>query len=109
MHTAIAIFSNLLVQLPVILVWLVGGILSLSYWRRHPKVSRLTLIAIAVLFVESLAGMYVSLYLPLMLSERGWNSGQLSIVLSTAGFVRALVRAVSWGLLLTAIFARRDE
>ena len=109
MHTVIAIFSNLLVQLPVILVWLVGGILSLSYWRRHPKVSRLTLIAIAVLFVESLAGMYLSLYLPLMLSERGWNSGRLTIFLPTVGFVRALVRAVSWGLLLTAIFGQRDE
>jgi hypothetical protein len=109
MHAAIAIFSNLLVQLPVILVWLVGVILSLSYWRRHPKVSRFTLIAIAVLFVESLAGTYLSLYLPLTLSERGWNSGRLGILLSTVGFARALVRAVSWGLLLAAIFARRDE
>ena len=109
MHTALAVFSNLLVQLPVILVWLVGSILSLSYWRRHPRVSRLTLIAIAVLFVESLAGTYLSFGLPLMLSERGWHSSRLGIFLSTVGFVRALVRAGSWGLLLSAIFGRRDE
>jgi hypothetical protein len=109
MDMAVGVFSSLLVQLPVILAWLVGIVLSLSYWRQRPRVSRLTLVAICVLLAERLVGTYLSLYLPLTLRERGLSSNQIGISLSIVGFVRSLAQAGSWGLLLAAIFGRRAE
>ncbi len=62
----------------VALVWLVGVILSIASWQRHPRASRLTLIAVAILFVTSLVSTYTSLYLPLLLRDRGWTDSQLA-------------------------------
>lgn len=91
------------------MVWLVGVILSMVYWRRQPKVSRLTLIAIAIFLVGSLVSTYAVVYVPLMSRDRGWTSAQLSLYFSLFNIVASLMYAVGWGFILAAIFGRRDE
>ncbi len=94
----------------VALVWLVGAILSILSWQRHPKVSRLTLIAIAIFLVTSLVGTYTSLYLPLLLRDRGWTNSQLAAVYYPLhSIVVSLIQAVAWGFILAAIFTKRDK
>jgi len=91
------------------MIWLVGAILSIVYWRRHPKVSRLTLIAIAIFLVESLLSTYAMIYMPAMSRERGLTNVQLSLYYLLYTIVASLMQAVAWGFILAAIFGRRDE
>jgi hypothetical protein len=51
------------------LVWMVVVVLSLSRWRRHPRVSRLTLAAILIFLADSIAGPFAGFFLPSMLHE----------------------------------------
>lgn len=101
-------FMVYLVQSPVILVWLIGLVLSLVYWRRHPTVSLVAIIAIMGFLVISLISTYVSTWLPMTLRERGWSIGQIGIALTARGIISSLVSAVLWGLLLAAIFGWRN-
>jgi hypothetical protein len=101
--------STGLIQLPVILVWLVGVCLSLIYWRRHPQVSRLTLGAIVILSVEMFVSTWLNLWLPLRLRSAGWNSSSLALFYPVVGIVESLIRAVAWGFLIAAIFRWRYE
>jgi hypothetical protein len=84
-----------LTQLPVYLVWLVGVILALVSWKKHPSVSLVTLIGFVILYLLT----FVSL---LITASHGMISGQLGII-----FFEALIRACAWGLILAAIFGWR--
>ncbi len=101
--------SICLIQLPVILVWLVGVCLSLIYWQRHPKVSLLTLGAIVILSVEMFGSTFLNLWLPQRLRSTGWNSSLSALFYQVVGIVEALIRAVAWGFLIAAIFRWRHE
>jgi MFS family permease len=105
----VSTFAVFLVQFPVVLVWLIGLVLSLVYWRRHPKVSLLTFIAIAGLLVSSLIGTYLSVWLPVTLQERGWSANQIGTVIAARGIIGSLIAAVLWGLLIAAIFGWRSK
>jgi hypothetical protein len=98
-----------LTQLPVILVWLIGLVLSLVYWRRHPTVSLLAIVAIVGFLITSLIGTYLSVWLPLILQERGWSIGQIGMLLTARSIIGSLVSAVLWALLLAAIFGGRNR
>lgn len=96
-----------LIQLPLLLVWLVGIILAGVYWRRNPVVSLLALVAISMLFLESLVATYLNLWLPVMLSQRGWGAGRIGTFLAAKGLLQSVMSAVAWGLLIAAIFGWR--
>jgi len=98
---------NYLVQVPVLLAWLIGLILSIVFWQRHPRVSLLTLIALAVLFVETLIDTYLSLWLPLGLREQGLTLAQTGRIIATKQVLTSLVSAVAWVLVIAAIFGWR--
>ncbi len=57
------IINSLLMQVPVFLVWLVGLVLALVRWKRHPKVSLLTCIAFVMFFAEIPFFFYLNFYL----------------------------------------------
>jgi len=106
----LATFTVYLTQYFVVgMAWLVGAILSIVYWQRHPKVSRLTLIAIAIFLVESLVSTFFNLYVPFMSQDRGLTSGPLDWYYSLYNIVASLMKAAAWGFILAAIFGRRDE
>ncbi len=98
-----------LTQLPIILVLLIGFILSLVYWRRHPKVSLLTAIATVGILASLLTRTFLNTWLPMTLYQQGWNTSQVRIVLTTSGVIFSLLSAVLGGLLLTAIFGWRGK
>ncbi|HLO33880.1 MAG TPA: hypothetical protein VK249_32330 [Anaerolineales bacterium] len=91
------------------LAWLAGMILAIVYWRRNPKVSRFTLIAIVIFLVESCSSSYVGLYLPLRSRDWGLTGTQLGLYLSLFNILASLMSAVAWGFILAAIFGRRDQ
>ncbi len=96
-------------QLPLLLVWLVGVILAITNWQRYPKTALLTLIALGIFFLRTLIGTYLSMWLPLMLSRSGVLSSQIGLVITIQSIVLSLASALGWGLILAAIFGRREE
>jgi hypothetical protein len=109
MNAVMLTISSLLIQFPLLLVWLVGIILSLFFWRQYPRASLFTLIAIALLFIEQIITTFLSMWLPLTLSNAGWGSGRLGMLLSMIGAGGSIIQAIAWGLLLGAIFGWRKE
>jgi len=91
----LSLLVAVLTQLPVYLVWLVGVILALVGWKKHPSVSLVALIGFVVL---SLLALVTQIITP----RHGvnWN-------LAGIAFFEALIRAGAWGLVLAAIFGWR--
>lgn len=107
MHDIQALVMMLLPVLPLQLVWLVGMILALMRWSRHPGVSALVLIALMLFSFSTLAGALFSYWLPRMLMESGRTSSQLNFYFSILSITRAAVGTVGWILLLVALFGWR--
>lgn len=104
----LGILSYLAQDFILALVWLAGAILARATRQQHPKVSRFTLIALAIFFVETLVSAFANLYLPLMLGDRGWTISQLQIWISLQNGLFSLIRAAAWCFILAAIFGKRD-
>ena len=102
-----AVLASLLFQSPILLVWLAGFILAVVYWRRHPRASLFTVIALVIFVVETLVDSYLNLWLPLMLSEQNMGAIQIGQIYIVKGILTAIIGAVAWGLLVAAIFSGR--
>jgi type IV secretory pathway VirB3-like protein len=105
-----AVLSSLLIQIPVLLVGLVGIMLALVFWNRCPKAALLAIIAFAMFFVITLIDTYMSMTFSLVYArERAWTSAQLGVYFSIKSVVASVLRAVAYLLLLLAIFGWRNE
>jgi len=89
------LLAAILTQLPVYLVWLVGVILALVGWKKHPSVSLVALIGFVILVL-------LALFTQITTVRHGVNWSQAGIA-----FLEALIRAGAWGLVLAAIFGWR--
>ena len=97
-----------LFQLPVYVVWLVGIILSMTRWQRHPRASSAALAAFCLFFLESLVGTLLSYNLSRYLAQgRDLDGEHIALVLHMVWFGRTIVHAVLWGVVLVAIFGWR--
>jgi lipoprotein signal peptidase len=105
----ISVFSQLIPQIPVFLVMLAGIILAIVYWRRHPRASAYTLIALMIFLITGLIGTAINIYLPQMLVQGVANIQRAVTILSGLNLAIALVRVVGWGLIFAAIFTGRQK
>jgi F0F1-type ATP synthase membrane subunit c/vacuolar-type H+-ATPase subunit K len=104
---AIGIASNLVLQLPVTMVWGVAIVLAVVRWRRHPTVSLLVMVAALLYGLAALGSSighrwaFVALFrmgAPIPRYLVGW----------AIGMGLASLRALAWGLLFAAVFGWRD-
>ena len=102
------VFFNYLTRMPLYLVWLVGIILGLIYWRRHPRISALATIAFGGLFAAMLfnpvGGPWGS---PWAFGSR-WTGSQMNFMLVFGGLFSTLLSTAAWVLILLAIFGGRQ-
>jgi hypothetical protein len=101
----IPFLSNLLVGVPLYLVQLVGVILAVIWWRRHPRVS--LVLAVATAFLVTIVMGFLYAWLPNHLRELGWEAVRLGTVFSVLNLVRSVAIAGVWVLLLCAVFSGR--
>ena len=106
---ALQTFSVYLTQLPVYLVWVVGIVLAIINWRRHPGAAQLTLAALFLFFITSIEGTAISSWLPLTLHARAMAARQMGIVSGIVSVIRAIFNALAFAILLVAIFGWREE
>src|SRR5262249_18712348 len=109
----ITALMQLLGQSPVLVVYLVGMILALVFWRRYPGPCLLVLLATGFLLVVTVAQTFVAQYLMRARADLDWNHEQLGWMLSVIALTGSILRAIGFGLLLVAVFlgrgvARRD-
>ncbi len=109
MQTLMPTLSALAVQLPIFLVWLIGLILAIVFWKKHPRVSLFATVGISGLFILTLVTTYLNLWLPLMLHERGVSAAQIGVTLGVKGIVTSVFSAIFWGFIIGAILGWRKK
>ncbi len=104
MESFVASLSSLLVQLPVFLVWFAGILVGIIRWPKHPKVSRLITVAVALFFLGSVVSTFINAWVPYNLDHQ-----QIAQVFMIKGLIHSLLDAVLWGIVFVAVFAWRGE
>src|SRR2546428_6432712 len=95
---------------PLFIVWIIGIILALTTWRKHPQVSLLALVGFALQLFQSGAGIvfYYWISSPQALAP-SWSSEEWMRVLQFFPFCQTCLSAVGWSLILFAIFRWRSQ
>jgi len=101
--------EGLAVMSPGFLVELVGVILALVWWRRHPRVSLLTVLALGLILLLGVGGLFVFVWLPDHLRQRGWTFEQTTALLPVIMLARNVLGALAFTPLLFAIFIDRSS
>jgi hypothetical protein len=99
--------SQAAVQVPLLLVWIVGMILALLWWQRAPRVALITCVACGVFLLDALIGTFIAVTLPGALLARGQSSGQIGAAFTVIGLARSVLHAALWAAVLFAIFSGR--
>jgi FtsH-binding integral membrane protein len=101
--------SILATNIPIYLIWVVGFILAVIRWRRHPEVSSLVLFALLVLFTLSIASAMQSM-LPIYLTqELDYSYTQVSMLIGGIGIVQIILSAGAWIAVIVALFGWRKS
>ncbi len=108
MGIAMQIVTNLLTQIPLLAVWVIGAILSVVFWQRDSRGALLILLASLICLFDVIAFGVLYAVLP-QFFHSGMNLGGISIqmIYSAIGFVRSCLMAIAWILVLVAVFRRR--
>jgi len=104
---AIVIGQNLLMAIIPILTSIVGGIVAILFWSNAPRQALLTLIAMALIFAATMAGVLITGF---QASARSGDEARRRV--STAQVLYQGVRvmnAAAVGLLLVAVFTNRRK
>jgi hypothetical protein len=101
------LLSNLLPRLLGMIVLIVGIVLALTWWQRHPRASLWALLACGLLLLSSVAGLVWYSMLPTMQANRGLSAMQMGWLYSISAFVFAAVNAAGLAMLLVAVFSGR--
>lgn len=108
MDTAQYVSINLLLELPVLVVALIGCALALFNWRRHPTAAVLTLSACLLYFLQTVIGLGLYGLLPSLLERQGWGTDAAVSAMRAVHLIQSLAIAISLALLLAAVFRGRN-
>lgn len=99
--------TQLLPQLPLYLVWIVGAILAIITWGRNPLASLLTVLAVLIFFLGSCGGTLASTFVLGRMYDL--HAEARASIFSFIALLRALIAAVAYGLLFAAVFVGRKR
>lgn len=97
----------LLRRLPIILIALVGILIAIARWKRHPKVSLLTVFGMGLFLTQSLTFMFVYYFLP-RLRDSGWTYDGIGRLYALAQVCQDFLFAGVIILLVVAAFSQRQ-
>jgi hypothetical protein len=99
--------TQLISASPLLLVYFVGLILALVFWRRCPTPSLLVVIASVLLLLVTVTNICVYQYLLQSRVELGWTHEKLGWALTIVSLTSSSFRAAGMGLILAAVFLQR--
>ena len=94
-------------QTPVLLIYAVGMILALVFWKRSPAASVCSMIGFLVLLTTSIVITVAQAYFFSARIEQHWSQFDIDRDLFTSNLIASVVRAVGVILILIAIFVKR--
>ncbi|MFP4345427.1 MAG: hypothetical protein ACLFU8_12100 [Anaerolineales bacterium] len=103
-----AALGQYLLLLPLIIVWIVGIVIALTSWQKHPQISLYAVIGLGLLLLRGLVVTGVNVWLPISMYRRGMDVTRIGVISTVVGVVSALVASVGWVLILLAIFRYRN-
>lgn len=98
---------SMLMQLPVLVVWLAGAAIAWSRREQYPFVARLVLAALAVMVGSTLLNTYANVRLAWWVQSLGLGADEFGLVMMGKGLITVSITAVAWGLILWAALGRR--
>jgi hypothetical protein len=99
---------SLATQLPLFLVYLVGFILALFWFKQCPKASVFAILGIGFLLLNSVVMTAVQIWLPLFWRDNGGSSADLQGIFRLTTVLRSLIGAAGTLLLIFAVFSGRS-
>ncbi len=99
--------EGLVTRLPVYLVYVLGIVLALVRWRRHPRISGLTCLSLAMLTLLDMGNIALLFLLPRYMQRHRMSGEALTQSLYWVGMAHATLFAVIFILILWAIFGQR--
>lgn len=99
--------TQLLVQSPVLLVYLAGMVLAFVNWHRSPSTGMLVLFGTGLLMFSAVSWPFVFQYVIQTRADSGWDPARVGAIMSGMGFVSSLFRAVGVALVLGGAFVGR--
>ena len=108
-RSAPVIVRWLLVDSPVLITYGVGVVLSFSRWKRHPRISSLTLAALTILLATAVAFTMIYAMLPIYLNRQGIGFSRYDEIYMSVGVIRSLIHAAAIAILFAAIFGMQRE
>jgi len=97
----------LLQRTPLLLVILVGIILSIARWKRHPKASLITLIALGFYLIKLFGFTAFNYWIPSLRESMNWSFAVLNNLFTVLHVLNDIGFAVVIVLLVAAAFANR--
>ncbi len=102
----LTLLTQLSYSIPYIIVWLVGLILAVVWWQKHPRLSLLALIIFLLLIVSQIITTIVEVVLPEYMYQAHIDITQFPIILNVINLVFSLP---AWALIVWAIFGWRKQ
>ena len=94
--------------LPLFAIWLVGIVVALARWGRHPRVSAIMVGGLASMLVLNVAQRVGLSFIIHSARSPGQPIASMSVYLGIFGLVSSLLRAGAWGAVLVALFGWRQ-
>jgi len=99
------ILSSYLVIIPVLIIWVIGLIIAIARWSRHPRVSMFATIGLILFILRALVSPWISL----LIQQSEISFTQMGIRFSIFNVASAVVAAVGWIFILMAVFGGRSR
>jgi hypothetical protein len=100
-------FFQLLVHLPAMIVYLIGIGFSAINASKHPKISILSGIGFVILLITSLFSAALPLLTPYLYNSGNFDAKNIAYIFSFIGLILSILAAVSFALLIGAIWKDR--
>ena len=102
------LLSNLISQLPILLLFGIGLVMAISRWQKHPRVSLFVIAgcALEIAIVLSFAAAYGYLAVS---GTRTSSPSQLGYLYQIIGVLRGVLSAIAIGLIIAAAFMNRPS
>lgn len=104
-----SVLAQLVVQTPVLGMYVVGLILALIFWPRCPLAGALAAGGLGLLLLVTVGFALAQIYLFHRTSDSNWSINDHAWRLTVLGLASSVLRAVGLGLLVAAVFVGRGR
>lgn len=108
MDQTISVLMSMAGACPMLLTQVVGLVLAIARWQRHPRVSMLLATSMVVEVVLLLVTRVAYTVIPQRLVSDGSSAASVGTTMAIVGGVTSLVHAVSLGVLIAAVLSDRS-